>query len=168
MERFMTTAQPTRLQPQQLTPPTGALIEGVDLRQPLEKHVIDEIWKTFLDSGVIFFRNQDLDDAQMEAFVAQFGTPIAEPAADIDTTIVSQTDMSVNKIGTAIWHTDSSFLSEPPSVTALRAARLPAIGGDTMWSSMYHAYETLSLAMQSFLDGLTAMNSIEARERRVD
>ena len=104
----MTTAQSTRLQTQQLTSSIGALIEGVDLRQPLERHVIDEIWKTFLDSGVIFFRNQDLDDAQMEAFVAQFGTPIAEPAADIDTTIVSQTDMSVNKIGTAIWHRPST------------------------------------------------------------
>jgi taurine dioxygenase len=57
------------------------------------------------------------------------------------------------------WHTDSTFLPEPPFGAILRAVQLPSTGGDTCWASMYAAYEGLSPAMQTFLDGLTAEHS---------
>ena len=69
--------------------------------------------------------------------------------------------------GTDDWHSDHMFMVEPPMGTTLRAVQLPECGGDTCFTSMYAAYEALSGAMQSFLDGLTASNSAEPVVSRV-
>ncbi len=43
----------------------------------------------------------------------------------------------------AIWHTDMSYVQEPPSASALYALEVPSEGGDTGFCNMYRAYETL-------------------------
>lgn len=57
------------------------------------------------------------------------------------------------------WHSDFSFLPEPPSLTLLHAVELPEVGGDTVWASQYAAYDTLSAAMQRLLDPLRAVQT---------
>ena len=57
------------------------------------------------------------------------------------------------------WHSDFSFLDEPPSYTLLYALELPALGGDTLWASQYAAYEALSPGMQRLLDPLRAIQT---------
>ena len=52
------------------------------------------------------------------------------------------------------WHSDNTFLADPPMGSILRAVQLPAVGGDTCFASMYAAYEGLSPAMRDFVDGL--------------
>ena len=56
------------------------------------------------------------------------------------------------------WHTDVTYMREPPMASILRAVTIPASGGDTMFSDQQAAYEGLSPTMQRFLSTLTAMH----------
>lgn len=146
-----------------VTSAVGAVIEGVDLRQALDAETVRFIRQVLLDHGVVFFHDQELDAAQMHAFVSNFGTPIAEPFAGpgmAATEPVGQSDMRRTKRATAVWHSDTTFVPEPPKLTALRAVKLPSVGGDTCWASMTAAYDALSEPMRRMLDGLTAVHSM--------
>ena len=57
------------------------------------------------------------------------------------------------------WHTDHSYDREPALGSMLYAHEVPDVGGDTMFSSMYRAYETLSSGMRTLLGGLRAHHS---------
>ncbi len=159
---------PNGLKCRQLTPATGALIEGVDLRQPLAPDLASFIRQAVLDHGVVFFHDQDLSNAQMQAFAANFGTVIPEPMQSPENQVpVVIGDFGKAKRATAVWHTDDTFFAEPSIGTALRAVKLPPVGGDTCWASMYAAYDTLSEPMRNMLDGLTAIHSLEVVFRRM-
>jgi taurine dioxygenase len=66
------------------------------------------------------------------------------------------------------WHTDGSPAENPPQAALLKAGILPSAGGDTMWASMYAAWEDLSSRYQRFLDGLEAVHSTAALLRHFD
>ena len=57
------------------------------------------------------------------------------------------------------WHSDLSYLHEPPAYTLLHAREVPDFGGDTVWSNQYLAYETLSPGLRETLAGLRAVHS---------
>ena len=57
------------------------------------------------------------------------------------------------------WHTDQSYDSEPAMCSILHAIELPPFGGDTCFSSMYAAYDTLSDCFKELLDGMQAWHS---------
>ena len=58
------------------------------------------------------------------------------------------------------WHSDVSCDAAPPMGSILRLTQVPAKGGgDTLFSSMYAAYDALSDRMQRLLSGLTATHS---------
>ena len=147
-----------------LTPALGAVVENVDLRDRPSNAQISTLRSAFLDFGVLFFPGQDLSDAQMAAFITCFGEPFLQPYTQADThhmlDVVSETNLAPTKSSTAVWHADSTFLPEPPMATALRAVRLPAVGGDTCWANMYAAYDALSEPLRRMLDGLTAVHSM--------
>jgi alpha-ketoglutarate-dependent taurine dioxygenase len=146
-----------------LTSNIGAVIDGVDLSRPLPEPVVGEVRRALLAHGVIFFRNQVLTNEQMHAFVSQFGEPIPEPflsEKQPNAYPVGASDLGRTKMSTAVWHTDTTFVPEPPGLTALRAVEPRPYGGDTCWASMYAAYDALSEPMRNMLDGLTAVHSM--------
>jgi taurine dioxygenase len=97
-------ATKSRLDLRRVTSAVGAVIDGIDLRAPLVPETVRFVRQALLDHGVIFFKDQDLDDAQMGAFVSHFARPIPEPfAADYrpDAASVSTTNIAVGKHATS-------------------------------------------------------------------
>jgi taurine dioxygenase len=146
-----------------LTSAIGAEVRGVELGGDLDDGAIDGIREALLDRLVLFFRDQDLDDERHIRFAERFG-PISVPTFTTGSSqrpeIIVLDQVAPYGEGADSWHADNTYMSEPPMASILRAVRLPGIGGDTCFSSMYAAYEALSPAMQGFLDGLTATHDI--------
>jgi taurine dioxygenase len=146
-----------------LTTAIGAEVRGVDLAEDLDDATIDGVRKALLDHLVLFFRAQHLDDERHIRFAERFG-PISVPTFTTGSSkrpeIIVLDQVAPRGEGADSWHADNTYMAEPPMASILRAVALPGIGGDTCFSSMYAAYESLSPAMQGFLDGLTATNDI--------
>jgi len=146
-----------------VTANVGAVVGGVDLRGPLSEAEKSAIERALFDHGVLFFRDQDITPDQHVAFAEQFGTislpPMAPKGAPRpEVMILDQT--SPKGEGADNWHSDNTFMSEPPMGSILKAVRLPRVGGDTCFASAVAAYEALSDAMQRFVDGLRAVHDI--------
>lgn len=154
-----------------LTPAIGAEIHGVDLRQPLGSDEVSQIRKALLDHLVVFFRDQDITPAQHVAFGRQFGElcfpPFMTDHGD-DPEILVLDQKAPRGEGTDTWHSDNTFMSEPPMGSILKAIELPPVGGDTCFASAYAAYDSLSPAMQDFVAGLTAIHDLTATLERAN
>jgi taurine dioxygenase len=141
----------------------GAEIGDIDLRADLAVGTVAEIRRALLDHLVVFFRDQDLTPAQLIAFARRFGTlsryPFVAGLADYPEIIevAKREDERVNFGG--IWHSDTTYLDEPPMGSILLAREVPASGGDTLFANMYLAYETLSDGMRRLLDKLVGISS---------
>ena len=141
----------------------GAEIEGVDLAKPLDNQIFSEVHQAFLDHQVIFFRDQQITPDQQLDFARRFGTLNVHPyAPSLDgypevLRIFKEKEDRVNFGGG--WHSDLTFLEKPPLGSILYAREVPPQGGDTMWTNMYLAYETLSDGLKKTLDGLKAVHS---------
>jgi taurine dioxygenase len=130
----------------------------------MDAEMIAFIRGTLVERGVVFFRRQKVTIEQMWNFIAHFGTPQKEDSfgTDEDTPAdVAVNDLAPTRKGTAIWHTDSSFLATPPTFTILRALKLPPLGGDTCWASMTAAYDALPAPLREMLDQLSAVHTID-------
>lgn len=150
----------------QVTPVSGALgaeVAGVDLRGCLEPGVFAEIRSAFHEHLVLFFRDQRLDRAHLKAFAGSFGPllrqPYIEPMADDEFVVAVLKEADETGISTfgGTWHSDLSFLDEPPLGSVLYAGEVPECGGDTLWANQYLAYESLSQGMRELLDGMRAV-----------
>ena len=120
--------------------------------------------QALLDHGVIFFRGQHITTGQHWHFDTYFGVPMSEESSGSpqDTAAnVMHADLAPTRHATAVWHADTTSLARPPWGTTLRAVQLPALGGDTCWSSAQAAFEALSPRWQAMLDGLTAVHAVE-------
>ncbi len=140
-----------------LTPTIGAEISGVDLRSPPEPATLDELRRALREHLVIFLRGQDLSDQQHVEAAASFATPNVYPvtrARGRDEPLEFIEDAPDDPPKTDLWHTDAAFLEQPPDLGMLNLRVLPPAGGDTLWCSLYAAYDALSPSMQALADGL--------------
>ncbi|MCB2073333.1 MAG: TauD/TfdA family dioxygenase [Novosphingobium sp.] len=159
-------ATTARLDIRTITPVVGAVIEGVDLAEPLDPEIVQQIRETVLQQGVVFFPEQELTQPQAVAFLKQFGRPATDPFSNAALADVPEEysvhDMPTygNSKATAIWHIDSTLAAEPAALLMLRALELPpGGGGDTCFGSMYAAYEALAEPVREMIDGLYAEHS---------
>jgi taurine dioxygenase len=148
-----------------LTPVIGAEINGVDLSEPLSNRQLDELHRALAENLVIFFRDQTLTPQQHLAFGRLFGDLHVHPAAPheegIPELMTIYADKDSPRANGEGWHTDVSCDPEPPMGTILYIKRCPPKGGDTLFASMYAAYEALSERMRTYLSGLTAIHDGE-------
>jgi taurine dioxygenase len=154
------------IQVEKLTPHTGAEIRGVDLSQPLDEATFKEVHAALIDNGVIFFRDQHLTPEQQKAFGRLFGELHLHPAAPAlleghPEILVIHADESSKHVAGENWHSDVSCDLEPPLGSILYMYELPPVGGDTLFASMYAAWEALSEPMKRFLEPLTARHEGE-------
>ncbi len=152
---------------QKLTPAIGAEIHGVDLGRPLGNQTFQEIHEALMENQVIFFRNQHIDHAQHKDFGRRFGALHMHPAApqlikEHPEVFVIHADEKSTYVNGEGWHSDVSCDGEPPMGSILYMHELPPDGGgDTMFASMYAAYEALSEPLKILLSGMTAIHSGE-------
>ena len=148
-----------------VTPAIGAEISGIDLSQPVSDALFEEIHRALMEYQVIFFRDQDIGIEQQKTLARRFGavhTHPAAPAHDGDAEVMMiRGDEKSKVVAGNFWHSDVSCEEEPPMGTLLHLHQLPQSGGDTLFASMYAAFEALSEPMQSFLSGLTALHASE-------
>ena len=141
----------------------GAEISGVDLLDDLDDLTIGRIRQAWLDHLVIFFRDQPLPPAEFLAFARRFGEVIEYPfvkGIEGHPEIIPVVKLEHERVNFGgVWHSDTSYLQEPPMGTMLIAREVPPYGGDTLFANGYLAYETLSEGMRRLLDGLVAVNS---------
>ena len=147
-----------------LTPVIGAEIHGAVLHDLAESQYQD-IWQAFTDHSVIFFHDQaKLSPEQQTAFAQRFGEIHIHPAARGKETLhPGIMNMKVGKDTEVAagnrWYSDVYCDAEPPQASILQLHTIPTLGGDTLFSSLYAAYDVLSPAMKIYLDGLTAKYS---------
>jgi taurine dioxygenase len=141
----------------------GAEIEGVSLKGRLPGDLVAEIRAAWLEHQVIFFRDQDLGLAEYMAFAERFGEPVEYPMVqglEGFPKVIEVKKLEHERVNFGgIWHTDTAYLERPPMASMLLARELPPFGGDTLFASMYAAYEGLSPGMQALLGPLKAVNS---------
>lgn len=141
----------------------GAEIHGIDLNQDLDDATVRAVRQALLDHLVIFFRDQDLPPERLLAFGRYFGTVVEYPfisgLADFPeiTPVIKLEHETVNFGG--VWHSDTTYLEEPPLGSILLAREVPEAGGDTMFANQYMAYETLSAPIRALLDGLHGIST---------
>jgi taurine dioxygenase len=155
--------------------PTGAAlaadIDGVDLAGPLSPETLADIKQAWGDHLVLRFRGQSLSDDNLMRFSRQFGELDWAPVAAADVKMagadekqyvmvisnVVENGVAIGQLGAyeAIWHTDMSYIAEPPMASALYSLEVPAAGGDTGFCNMYRALDTLSAEMRRAVEHRT-------------
>ena len=149
-----------RITTRPLTPAIGALVENVDLAGPLDEEQFADLQAALLRHQVLFFENQRLTPVQHRDFAARFGalhTHPLYPGVPEAPELFTLDNHQANPTDNDSWHTDVTFIETPPKAAILHAHRLPASGGDTIWSNMKAAFEALS---PSFRDYLTTLDAV--------
>ena len=145
-----------------LSPGIGAEILGVDLSGPPDDDTIHALRTTLLDHVVVFFREQALTPHELLTLARCFGEPSEYPLVrglpecPLVIPVIKEPDERVNFGG--LWHSDTTYLEQPPMATLLYAVTTPPLGGDTMFANMHLPYETLS-------DGMKRMLGMFARDQ---
>ena len=145
-----------------MTKKIGAEIGGLDLRQPLGNQAFTELHDALMKHQVVFFRDQPLDHEAHKALGRAFGTLAIHSGvaglADHPEVVAIHADENSKFVAGEHWHSDLTCNSEPPMGSILALHTVPEDGGDTLFSSMYAAYDGLSPAMKAFLEPLTAVH----------
>jgi taurine dioxygenase len=129
----------------------GAIVDGVDLHHPLDDATAQLLLHALHEHSVLFFHDQDLAEEEQLTFARNFGTVGQYPLAKLfgstalTSTIEDTADSPPDADG---WHTDITWVAEPPAYAFLNAKVIPERGGDTLWASLFAAYDALSPVMQ--------------------
>ncbi len=160
--------QPVLVSP--LSAHIGAELSGVDLTRPLTSDAAATIRAALLKWRVVFFREQFLSHDQQIAFSSQFGElTVGHPVfghvdGHPEIYSISKQRKATRFEGQALvrpwtgWHTDVTAAVNPPFASILRGVTIPPYGGDTQWTNLVRAYETLSGPLRGFIDGLRGVH----------
>jgi taurine dioxygenase len=145
------------------SPSVGALIDGIDLAQPVSDAAMEQMRAALRDYGVIFIRGQNVTPEQHIAFARRWA-PIdinrffkAVPNYPEIAQVLKEPEQKTN-IGGG-WHTDHSYDLVPAMGSILLARETPPSGGDTLFASMAAAFEALSPGLKSILRNMRAVHS---------
>ena len=140
----------------------GAFVGGVGLADvAASDRVYSQVRRALNEHEVLFFRDQDTAPEVFASFAKRFGEVLDHPAyATTEQSdavqILESTAQNPSKI--EIWHSDMTFMGQPPSFTLLQGQIIPEVGGDTLWASATAAFGSLSKEMQELLTPLTAIH----------
>ena len=144
----------------------GVEISGVDVRT-LDDATFDVIYRAWLDHNVAVVPDQHLEIDEFLAYSRRFGVVHPHPSKMTrhpdypEITLLGankfsadgQLDMAIYRRGAEGWHTDGAYDEIPFKATQLYALAVPSTGGDTLFASMYAAYDALPSRLKQRLDG---------------
>jgi taurine dioxygenase len=145
----------------------GAEVGGIDLRS-ISDADFAAIYRAWLDHSVLLLRGQVLNDDDLIGFSRRFGkldfAPVQEngqrfvdghPEIYVVSNVI-ENGVAIGSLGAgeAVWHTDMSYLEDPPKASMLYAIEIPPAGGNTGFTNMYRAYDELPEALKRRLAGL--------------
>jgi len=156
-----------------LTPAIGTELVGVDLRQLSDK-AKDELALLAAERGVVFLRDQEINIKEQLELGRYLGplhkhatTPVPkEPGLEEVHVVYNDSSHRPDVSGFSkveLWHSDVTYEANPPGLTSLKLYTAPEVGGDTLWSSGYALYSSLSPAFQEYLSTLSALHSAVAQ-----
>ena len=148
----------------------GADISDVDLKTPSADE-FSQIYQAWLEFGVLRFRDQPLNDEQLQAFSQRFGPLEEMPLGRMSeeqrrkiknryVTVLSNIVVDGKPIGglgnaEANWHSDMTYVEDPPPASVLLGVEIPSQGGDTYFANQYAAFEALPEALKARIAHLT-------------
>ncbi|MFJ7046181.1 taurine dioxygenase [Streptomyces sp. JV178] len=146
------------LQIRKITGNIGAKVAGVDIARPLDDETVAELREALNVHKALVFDVVNLDDASQQAFVRHFGdiTTAHPTVPSIDGTpnvlpVDSERGRAANH-----WHTDVTFVLNPPQATSLRSITIPPYGGETLIANAAAAYRDLPEPLRALADTLWA------------
>ena len=169
-----------RVEPLEAT--LGAVVNGVDLNEPLGNETFAEIHAAWLEHAVLVFPGQFLDDESHIAFTRRFGrlervitrregsTEVISNLSNVredGSLIKPDGSRALYLKGNSYWHTDSSFKRVPAKASVLSARQVPTTGGETEFADMRSAWDELEEKMQSRLEGRSALHSYRYSQGKV-
>ena len=147
-----------------VAPACGSFVEGLDVKRASDADLA-ALSQLLAERGVVFLRDQHLSPEDQVALTARFGEVLRVPYVkhldehpDIIAVLKEADEKKISTFG-GTWHSDFSFLDQPPSLTILYGREIPPFGGDTLWSSQYAAFDALSPRMQEMMCGLSAVQT---------
>ena len=136
----------------------GAHISGVDISRPLDEETATALRDALNVHKALVFDDVNLDDETHQAFVRHFGDITTAhptvPAVDGAPNVLhvdSEEGRAANN-----WHTDVTFVLNPPQATTLRSITIPPYGGETLIANSAAAYRNLPEPLRRLADGLWA------------
>jgi taurine dioxygenase len=157
----------------------GAKVTGVDLSQPLDADTLAQIRSAWIRHLVLVFPGQDLRPETLIAFTRNFGEldtyetqPFNRHPEHDEVMLLSNKPVNGKLPAGAYngqnWHTDLSYTIRPAKATMVYCIQKPSVGGDTMFASMYAAYEALSPKLRAFVADLEGVNDVSLISARRD
>jgi len=150
-----------------MTPQVGAIVEGADIRK-LDDATFSTIYRTWLECNVLVVRGQELQIGDFLNYSRRFGLLEPHPSKSTrhpdcpEVTLLGvnkfdpdgKLNMAIYRRGAEGWHTDGAYDEVPFKATQLYALAIPSRGGDTLFASMYAAYDALPERLKQRLEGL--------------
>lgn len=152
----------SHIQVRKMTGGCGAEVLGVNLAN-LSNSDMEAVRQAYVDHGVIFFRDQSITPDEHIAFARRWGDIVINkfftPSENPEIAEVRKEKEQTTNIGGG-WHTDHSYDPDPAMGSILVARHVPDEGGDTLFASMYAAYDALSPGLKKTLEGMRAVHSV--------
>jgi alpha-ketoglutarate-dependent sulfate ester dioxygenase len=142
-----------------ITAHIGARILGVDPADNLDDTTVTALRKALGEHKALVFDAPTLDAAGQERFASRFGTlTTAHPTVPGgETPNVLDVDSETSRANE--WHTDVTFVVNPPAISTLRSITIPAYGGETLVASSAAAYASLPEPLRAWADTLWAVHT---------
>jgi taurine dioxygenase len=146
-----------------ITPETaalGAVVDGINLHEPLTPALTADLRAALANYEVLFFPDANLTPEEQIRFGREFGALQTHPSLDAlpDHPEVVVFDTAEQAPVAEMWHTDVTCAPQPPMGSILQLVIVPDHGGNTHWSSMSAAYDALDDGMKARIDGLRALH----------
>ena len=138
--------------------PLGAVVRGLDARKPLRPEAVFQLKQALQNHHILIFKDQDISEEELVAFATHFA-PLFVPPSDVPVlgsaegspTVVTIANSEKGYLGSHELspHIDHHWTPYPSSGSLLYALEVPSKGGDTHWTNLVQAYETLDAETKS-------------------